>query len=279
MKISALSLVTILLASTTVSVADEPWVELWPVPGETSQGSQYEIFPTDPTINDRISFTGNTDTITNYGCFQCEFGDSPPALIIDNVAKTVELEFYPIPGCVCAMVWIPVYGLTEGEFGPLSNGDWLFFCDHPYSSFSIPFHVSSMIKILEPNGGESLPAGSTYTVNWEDYRSDPNCLGNYKLTLICHESGGGILIDIRSASETCSYDWLLPAIDSNECSIEISDINDPNISDTTDAAFTIYKCTLTTDLTGDCVVNLYDLAALTADWLKCGNPFDPNRTQ
>ncbi len=278
MKISALSLVTILLASTTVSIADEPWVELWPVPGETSQGSQYEIFPTDPTINDRISFTGNTDTITNYGCFQCEFGDSPPTLIIDNVAKTVELEFYPIPGCVCTMVWIPVYGFAEGEFGPLSNGDWLFFCDHPRSSFSIPFHVSS-IKILEPNGGESLPAGSTYTIKWEDYRSDPNCLGNYELVLICYESGGGVLISVRPASETCSCDWLLPATDSNECSIVISDANDPNVSDVSDAAFTIYECMLTTDLTGDCIVNLYDLAALTADWLKCGNPFDPNCTQ
>lgn len=279
MKISALSLVTILLASTTVSIAGEPWVELWPVPGETSQGSQYEIFPTDPTINDRISFIGNTNTTTNGGCFQCEFGDSPPTLIIDNVAKTVELEFYPIPGCACSMVWVPVYGFAEGEFGPLSNGDWLFFCDHPDSSFSIPFHVSS-IKVLEPNGGESLQAGSTYTVNWEDYRSDPNCLDNYRLTQMCYyESGGGVFISVKTVSGTCSCDWLLPAIDSNECSIEIYDINDPNISDTTDAAFTIYQCRLASDLTGDCVIDFTDFATLVAEWLDCGNPFDPNCTQ
>jgi hypothetical protein len=278
MKISALSLVAILLASTIVSVADEPWVELWGVPGETSQGSQYEIFPTDPTINDRIYFTGNTDTITNAGCFYCEFGDAPPALIIDNVAKTVELEFYPVPGCVCAQYVDPVYGFAEGEFGPLSDGDWLFFCDHPSSSFSIPFHVSS-IKILEPNGGESLLAGSAYTVSWEDYRSEPNCIGNYRLVLICRESSDRVLMDIRSASEACSYDWLLPPTDSNQCSIVISDINDPNVSDTTDAAFTIYQCRLASDLTGDCVVDFTDFATLTAEWLDCGNPFDPNCIQ
>lgn len=277
MKISALSLIAILLASTIVSVADEPWVELWPVPGG-GPSTQYWISPTDPTINDRISFTGNTDTITNAACFYCEFCDAPPAIIIDNVAKTVELEFYPIPGCQCPMYWDPVYGFTEGEFGPLSDGDWLFFCEHLHSSFSIPFHVSS-IKVLEPNGGESLPAGSTYTVNWMDYRSDPNCLGDYKLTLICYLSGGGVFFSIKTVSGTCSYDWLLPAIDSNECSIEISDINDPNISDTTDAAFTIYQCRLASDLTGDCVIDFNDFAILTTEWLDCGNPFDPNCIQ
>ena len=278
MKISALSLVTILLASTIVSIADEPWVELWPIPGGVP-GTQYEIFPTDPTINDRISFTGNTDTITNYGCFQCEFDGSPPALIIDNVAKTVELEFYPIPGCVCTTLCDPVYGFAEGEFGPLSNGDWFFFCFHPRSSFSIPFHVSSMIKILEPNGGESLPAGSTYIINWEDYRDDGNCPNSYLLNYSIDNGQNWIPVDLNSVSNACSYDWLVPDVNSEQCLMWVVDANDPNVNDTSDAAFTIYKCTLTTDLTGDCVVNLYDLAALTADWLKCGNPFDPNCTQ
>jgi len=278
MKISALSLVTILLASTIVSIADEPWVELWPALGETSQGSQYEIFPTDPTIDNRISFTGNTNTLTNAACFVCEFYDAPPALIIDNVAKTVELEFYPIPGCACPLYWDPVYGIAVGEFGPLSNGDWLFFCDHPYSSFSIPFHVSS-IKILEPNGGESLPAGSTYIINWEDYRDDGNCPNSYLLNYSIDNGQNWIPVDLNSVSNACSYDWLVPDVNSEQCLMWVVDANDPNVNDTSDAAFTIYECTLATDLTGDCVVNLYDLAALIADWLKCGNPFDPNCMQ
>lgn len=267
-------LVTVLLASTVVSFAVQPWAELTWLPG-TSQGSQYEILPTDPTINDRIYFTGNTDTITNYGCFLCEFGGSPPILIIDNVANTVELEFYPIPDCICTALWDPVYGFAGGEFGPLSNGDWLFFCFHPRSSFSIPFHVSS-IKILEPNGGESLPDGSTYIINWEDYRSGTNCPGNYLLNYSIDNGQNWTPVDLNSVSNTCSYDWLVSSINSDQCLIQIVDANDPNVSDTSDATFTIYECTLTTDLTGDCFVNLHDLATIAADWLKCGNPFDPN---
>lgn len=253
-------------------------VSLDAVPGVATQGSQYEIFPTDPTIDDIIYFTGSTDAITNYGCFLCEFDGSPPTLIIDNIAKTIELKFYPIDDCVCIALWDPVYGYVEGKFGPLSDGDWLFFCDHPSSSFSIPFHVSS-IKILEPNGGESLPAGSIHTIKWVDYRNDVNCPGNYVILLTCHESDGRILMGVQPAPQVCSYDWILPAIDSNECSITITDANDPNISDVTNAAFTIYQCQLTSDITGDCVIDFADFAALVAEWLDCGNPFDPNCVQ
>jgi hypothetical protein len=40
----------------------------------------------------------------------------------------------------------------------------------------------------------------------------------------------------------------------------------------------VYKCrsSLTADFTGDCYVNLYDLAGFAEQWLNCGNPTDSN---
>ncbi len=139
--------------------------------------------------------------------------------------------------------------------------------------------VMSFLKVLDPNGGESLPAGSTYTINWEDDRGDGNCPGDYLLDYSTDNGQNWIPVDLNPVSNACSYDWLVPDVNSEQCLMWVTDANDPNISDVSDAAFTIYECMLTTDLTGDCVVNLHDLAAITADWLKCGNPFDPNCIQ
>ncbi len=136
--------------------------------------------------------------------------------------------------------------------------------------------IEGALKLSSPNGGESLPAGSTHSINWTDFRSDGNCPGDYLLDYSADNGQNWIPVDSNSVSNTCSYDWLVPSINSDQSLIRIIDADDPNISDTSDAAFTIYECTLKTDLTGDCVVNFLDFAALMDEWLKCGNPFDPN---
>jgi hypothetical protein len=135
------------------------------------------------------------------------------------------------------------------------------------------------LQISEPNDGEFLLAGSTYTINWEDYRSDGNCPGSYLLDYSSNNGQNWITLDSNSITDTCSYDWVVPSINSEECLIRVLDATDPNIYDTSDGTFTIYECTLTTDLTGDCMVGFADLATLALDWLKCGNPFDPNCVQ
>jgi hypothetical protein len=139
--------------------------------------------------------------------------------------------------------------------------------------------IISHLLLVSPNGGESLSAGSTYTINWEDDRGDSNCPSDYLLDYSTDNGQTWIPVDSNYVSNTCSYDWLVPDANSEECLIRVIDANDLNIYDTSDDTFTIYKCTLTTDLTGDCVINLYDFAVIAADWLACGNPFDPNCIQ
>lgn len=135
------------------------------------------------------------------------------------------------------------------------------------------------LKISEPNKGESLLAGSQYTITWADFRSDGNCPGSYMLKYSADNGQNWIPVDSNSVSNTCFYDWVAPSINSDECLIRVLDATDPNIRDTSDGTFTIYECTLKTDLTGDCIVGFADLAVLAEDWLKCGNPFDPNCVQ
>ena len=70
----------------------------------------------------------------------------------------------------------------------------------------------------------------------------------------------------------------MPAVDSSDCLIRVSDARDRGSYDTSDAAFSIFTCyaKLTADLNGDCYVDFADLAILMGEWLACGNPLDPN---
>ena len=86
------------------------------------------------------------------------------------------------------------------------------------------------------------------------------------------------MIDANVAN-TGTFDWNpLPIVDSNQCLVRISDKDEPGTSDTSDNTFTIFECdpNLTADMTGDCFVDMEDFAELSAQWLNCGNPYDPN---
>ncbi len=133
----------------------------------------------------------------------------------------------------------------------------------------------STITVLNPNGGEMLLAGSQYTIRWE---SSGLGSSNVKLEYSTDNGAGYLLIDANFPSSG-SYFWQpLPAVDSNQCLIKISDKDGEIASDTSNHVFTIFECdkSLTADLSGDCKVNLTDFALFSGQWLTCGNPHDPN---
>ncbi len=133
------------------------------------------------------------------------------------------------------------------------------------------------ILLLEPNGGEELIAGKTYTINWLVWQGgDPNATIEYS-------DNNGIdwnMIDPNTGNDG-SYEWTVPAVTSNQCLVRISDANDPNLSDTSDDLFTIYVCQLSSqsNLDNDCDVDFVDFSIWVQDWLKNGNPFDPAYTE
>jgi hypothetical protein len=95
--------------------------------------------------------------------------------------------------------------------------------------------------INNPNGGEVLTAGSTYTINWssDGFISD-DVLIEYST------DNGSTWIEVDIVSNTGSYDWFVPAENSNQCLVRISDASYPSISDTSDDVFTISN-----DIDGD----------------------------
>lgn len=133
----------------------------------------------------------------------------------------------------------------------------------------------SAITVLSPNGNDMLLADSNYTITWQS----SGLVGEFvKLEYSSQQEPNWIMIDANVAN-TDTFDWNpLPIIDSNQCLVRVSDKDNPAIVDVSDALFTIFRCdpNLTADMTGDCFVDMGDFAELLAQWLECGNPYDPN---
>jgi len=132
---------------------------------------------------------------------------------------------------------------------------------------------AASILLLDPNGGESLVAGSKYDIRGESSGPVPYVLLEYSA------NNGLDWKVIGVTSNISEYHWEIPQENSQECLIRISYPPNPLVSDTSDNLFTIYQCTLAYDLNHDCFMDFLDFALLGSEWLQCGNPFDPNCVQ
>ncbi len=167
-----------------------------------------------------------------------------------------------------------------------------------YRSTLVPPDCPRRPLELVPITQDALVAGSIYTIEWTDLPS--SCSNRYKLAYSTDNGENWVQMEPNEVSGTCSFDWTMPTVDSNQCLLRIEDaipfVYDTGlvvISDTSDEPFAIYECpeTLTGDLDKDCYVNFRDfnvlglswrvepsfqtLAALAEQWCDCGNPYDP----
>ncbi len=129
---------------------------------------------------------------------------------------------------------------------------------------------SAKLTLQQPNGGEAWISGNTYPIIWQS-------LGNIDDVKIEYTTDDGqhwSQVDPANDGNTGRYDWQTPEVNTDQCRVRITDEEAAHITDASDDPFTIYQCTLETDLNGDCVIDLLDLSLLAADWLACGNPFD-----
>lgn len=129
---------------------------------------------------------------------------------------------------------------------------------------------------ITPANDEFIPQGTVCSIQWEDSRSPGNCSGNYLLEYSVNDGNDWQQVDANLMSGTCSYDWTVPVVDSNNCFLRITDVNDANFTDVSDR-FTIYQCqqSFTADLNKDCYIDLLDFALFADEWALCGNPYDP----
>ena len=132
----------------------------------------------------------------------------------------------------------------------------------------------TVIDILSPSLGETLTGGSMYTINWQDYRNESSCPYTYFLDYSIDGGQHWLAIDSNAVAGSCSYDWTVPDVNSQQCIIRITDTNDPNFTDTTAGYFTIHRCP--TDLNRDAFVDFVDYAVLSLNWQQSPDPCNPN---
>jgi uncharacterized protein len=129
--------------------------------------------------------------------------------------------------------------------------------------------------VLSPSGGENLITPGAHTITWKTTDG-----AEMDQVMIDYSTDNGQ--NWRQISPWWNTGWYrwdpLPVVDSNQCRVRLSSLNDTAVSATSDETFTIFQCRkqLSADLNGDCYVDLLDFAILAADWLECGNPFDPD---
>jgi beta propeller repeat protein len=167
----------------------------------------------------------------------------------------------------------PICTILNAQQSPAVSGQYVVWQDVNLSDiYGAAFPVQASITVISPNGGETLIAGSQQQVQWE-YQG----VSTVKIELY-NGTGWQTLAD--NLTSTGSYMMDVPAgFNSNQCLVKVSDAANLSVTDQSDAVFTIFQCTLTADLTGDCFVDLEDFALFAAQWLVCGNQFDPTWCQ
>jgi hypothetical protein len=115
----------------------------------------------------------------------------------------------------------------------------------------------SPLAINEPNGGEVLAPGSTYTVTWSGGVPVDYLLIEYS------SDNGSNWIEVDLVENTGLYDWYVPTEDSNQCLVRISDLTYPIYSDTSDSVFTISD-----DVDGDGISGSIDNCPVTYNPLQ-----------
>ena len=126
------------------------------------------------------------------------------------------------------------------------------------------------LTLLAPNDGEELVAGSTYDITWATNGVVENVFIEYSA------NNGVDWTAIDTVPNIDSYPWLVPDINSNECLVWISDAGYPAAGDVSDDVFRIYVCTLSYDFNHDCFVDFSDFSLFASEWLRCGDPCDPD---
>ena len=111
--------------------------------------------------------------------------------------------------------------------------------------------------IYNPNGGEVLAPGSTYTITWLNDVSTSDVLIEYST------DNGSTWLEIEAVPNTGSYDWFVPEENSDQCLVRVSDESNLSISDTSDDVFTISN-----DIDGDGIYGSADNCPATYNPLQ-----------
>lgn len=153
-----------------------------------------------------VTWTPVTDSTTNDGVFDWVVPDTPSG------------------NCLVRITGV------DGDWDdiPLDTSD---------NQFSIFASIPGALRVVSPNGGESLETGSVHNITW-------NSTGNFDSVKIEYSpnNGGTWLTIAESTGDTGSFNWLVPGTPSDSCLVRIVgnvSQGDDEVSDTSDAVFSI----------------------------------------
>lgn len=119
------------------------------------------------------------------------------------------------------------------------------------------------LQLEQPNGGENLVAGQTYTIRWWTWDGYVPRV-NIKYSA---DNGSNWVWVAQNLPNSGTYNWVLPEVTSEESRLLISPCGEggPDMS----GAFTIYECRgpIVGDLTADCYVDFQDFALFSGTWV------------
>jgi exosome complex RNA-binding protein Rrp42 (RNase PH superfamily) len=104
------------------------------------------------------------------------------------------------------------------------------------TAFSIVSPSTASITVIAPNGGETLAAGSSYTITWTSTGSIENVIIEYS-----NDEGASWRDIVTAAINDGSYEWIVPDDSSVNCLVRISgsDLD----SEPTDVSDTVFEIT------------------------------------
>ena len=90
------------------------------------------------------------------------------------------------------------------------------------------------LSLLTYNAGESIQAGQAVQINWSS-----TAISNLKIEYTIDNGQNWIEIVASTSASTESYNWTTPNITSDECKIKLTDVDDINVYDKSNKAFSI----------------------------------------
>src|SRR5207245_2918 len=96
------------------------------------------------------------------------------------------------------------------------------------------FKIEGALAVTSPNGGEKWNVGSVQPITW----TNTGTVANVKLEYSKDNFATATVIS-ASAPNTGSYTWTIPDAISTTVKVRVTDVADPNASDSSDANFKI----------------------------------------
>ncbi len=132
----------------------------------------------------------------------------------------------------------PTLALIDPTYDNSLPGSWLASDQDGGTPGAINFIPQPFIRVIKPNGGESIEQGSVYTITW----SYGNWDGNIEIDLFHGENDSSLIVYNIPASDS-SFDWIVfnnQDIDTNY-KIKIKGVNAGDPADMSDNSFSIIE--------------------------------------